>query len=385
MRLVVVASHPVQYYAPIYRALAQRLDLTVLYGHAATQADQAEAGFGVGFAWDVDLLSGYPHRFLRNVATAPGLGRFSGVDTPDVGEHLEGADAVLLMGWNLKCFHQALWAAKRRGIKVIVRGDSQLGGGRASWKRLAKEIIYPLFLRSFDAALVVGARNRAYWRHYHYPQKRLFWAPHCVDQTWFADHAAAPAGAQLRAQLGVGPACRLVLFAGKLVAFKRPLDVIAAVAQLRQEGEILEVMVAGAGPLENEMRGRATELDVPLHHLGFCNQSRMPAVYAAANLLVLPSDGRETWGLVVNEALACGCPILVSQEVGCAPDMAAVLGEEVCFRCGDIADLAAHLRAALGRPPSAERLMRARNSFAVERVVEGVVRCLGELVPHETI
>jgi glycosyltransferase involved in cell wall biosynthesis len=382
MRLVVIASHPVQYYAPIYRALAQRLELTVLYGHAPTQADQAEAGFGVGFTWDVDLLSGYSHQFLPNVARVPGLGRFSGVDTPDVGVHLESADAVLLMGWNLKCFHQALWAAKRRGIKVIVRGDSQLQSARASWKRLAKAIVYPLFLRSFDAALVVGERNRAYWRHYHYPQKRLFRAPHCVDQAWFAARAAAPAGAQLRAQLGVDPATSLVLFAGRLVAFKRPLDLIAAVARRRQDGDALDVMVAGAGPLENEMRARAAELEVPLHLLGFCNQSRMPAVYAAANLLVLPSDGRETWGLVVNEALACGCPILVSREAGCAPDMAAVLGEEVCFRGGDIADLAAHLAAALARPVSNERLLRARESFAVERVVEGVVRCLAELCPR---
>ena len=385
MRLVIIASHPVQYYAPIYRALAQRLEVMVLYGHRATRKDQAEAGFGVGFEWDVDLLAGYAHRFLPNVAKEPGLGRFTGVDTPDVGRYLEGADAVLLMGWNLKCFHQALWAAKRRGIKVIVRGDSQLETARASWKRLAKEIVYPLFLRSFDAALVVGARNQAYWRHYGFPQQRLFWAPHCVDQAWFGARAAAPAGAQLRAQSGIDPTTPLVLFAGKLVGFKRPLDVVDAVARLRQEGERLEVMVAGTGALAEVLKARAGELEVPLHLLGFCNQSQMPAVYAAANLLVLPSDGRETWGLVVNEALACGCPVLVSDEVGCAPDMAAVLGAGVCFRCGDIADLAAHMGTALNRPPGEERLLRARESFAVERVVEGVVRCLEALIPQQKI
>ncbi len=385
MRLVIIASHPVQYYAPIYRALAQHLEVMVLYGHQATRKDQAEAGFGVGFEWDVDLLAGYAHRFLPNVAKEPGLGRFTGVDTPDVGRYLEGADAVLLMGWNLKCFHQALWAAKRRGIKVIVRGDSQLETARASWKRLAKEIVYPLFLRSFDAALVVGARNQAYWRHYGFPQQRLFWAPHCVDQAWFAAHAAAPAGAQLRAQSGIDPTTPLVLFAGKLVAFKRPLDVVDAVARLRQAGDRVEVMVAGTGALAEVLKARAGELEVPLHLLGFCNQSQMPAVYAAANLLVLPSDGRETWGLVVNEALACGCPVLVSDEVGCAPDMAAVLGAGVCFRCGDIADLAAHMGTALNRPPGEERLLRARESFAVERVVEGVVRCLEALIPQQKI
>ncbi|MDE2462804.1 MAG: glycosyltransferase family 4 protein, partial [Alphaproteobacteria bacterium] len=312
MRLAIVASHPVQYYAPIYRALARRLDLTVLYGHKATHADQAEAGFGVGFDWDVDLLEGYRHIFLRNVAATPALGRFTGVDTPDVGAHLQNADAVLLMGWNLKCFHQALWAAKRRRLPVIVRGDSQLRSARAHWKRLVKELVYPLFLRSFDAALVVGERNHAYWRHYGYPEARLFWAPHCVDQTWFATHAGAQAGGRLRAQLGIAPETKLVLFAGKLVPFKRPIDLVEAAARLRQRGEVLEVMMAGAGPLMEQIRACAAAHEVPLHLLGFRNQSDMPAVYAAANLLVLPSDGRETWGLVVNEALACGCPVLVS-------------------------------------------------------------------------
>ena len=142
-------------------------------------------------------------------------------------------------------------------------------------------------------------------------------------------------------------------------------------------------MVAGTGALAEALKARAGELKVPLHLLGFCNQSQMPAVYAAANLLVLPSDGRETWGLVVNEALACGCPVLVSDEVGCAPDIVAVLGKEVCFGCGDIADLAAHVRAALNRPLGEERLSRARANFAVERVVEGVVRCLEALIPQE--
>ena len=96
-RLAILASHPVQYYAPLFRELAQRLDLTVFYAHSATDMDQARAGFGVGFSWDVDLLSGYEHVFLDNVARNPGLGRFSGVDTPEIGHRLrEGRFDALL-------------------------------------------------------------------------------------------------------------------------------------------------------------------------------------------------------------------------------------------------------------------------------------------------
>ncbi|MDE2466898.1 MAG: glycosyltransferase family 4 protein, partial [Alphaproteobacteria bacterium] len=113
--------------------------------------------------------------------------------------------------------------------------------------------------------------------------------------------------------------------------------------------------------------------------LGFRNQSDMPAVYAAANLLVLPSDGRETWGLVVNEALACGCPVLVSEEVGCAPDMVSALGGDVSFRCGDVDDLAERMHERLLFPLDPDRLAQAGARFSVERVVEGVLRCLNAL------
>src|SRR5581483_11977533 len=161
----------------------------------------------------------------------------------------------------------------------------------------------------------------AYWRHYHYPTDRLFFSPHCIDVEWFATRATPAAAAALRDKLGLGRDRKVVLFAGKLVPFKRPLDLVDAVALLRQNGSDISIMVAGAGELGDEMGARAEVLNVPLHPLGFCNQSEMPAAYAAADALVLPSDGRETWGLVANEALACGRPIILSDAVGSGPDL----------------------------------------------------------------
>ena len=122
MHLAVVASHPIQYHAPLFRELARRLDLTVFYAHRATPVDQARAGFGVGFEWDIDLLSGYEHAFLRNLAKRPGLDRFGGCDTPEIGARLaEGRfDAVLVPGWHLKTYLQAGLAAKRLGLPVFV-------------------------------------------------------------------------------------------------------------------------------------------------------------------------------------------------------------------------------------------------------------------------
>ncbi len=374
MRLAIVASHPVQYYSPLFRALAERLDLTVFYAYRATANDQARAGFGVGFEWDVDLFSGYTHEFLRNVALRPGLDHFTGVDTPEIGSRLRTGhfDAVLLMGWFRKCFHQALWAAKRLHIPVLVRGDSHLDTPRAVWKRWAKELAYPIFLRSFDGALVVGERNRAYWRHYRYPESRMFDAPHCVDNNWFASRATDAARVCMRTKLGIAPDTKVVLFAGKLVAFKRPLDVIAAARLVKAHGFNIEVLVAGTGPLEQELIDAARKADVCLHMLGFCNQSEMPGAYAASDVLVLPSDGRESWGLVANEALACGKPIVVSDAVGCAPDMAARLGECVVFPMGDTGALATNLQRLIKYPFDRALLVSTAATFSLEGACSGI-------------
>src|SRR6516164_8335520 len=128
MRLAIVASHPIQYYAPIFRELARRLDLKVFFAHCATRDDQAKAGFGVKFNWDIDLLSGYDHVFMHNVAKQPGLDRFSGCDTPEIGRWLaeDRFDAVLVQGWYRKSFLQTIFAAKRLGLPVLARGDSHI-------------------------------------------------------------------------------------------------------------------------------------------------------------------------------------------------------------------------------------------------------------------
>ena len=380
MRLAIVTSHPIQYYTPLFRELARRLELTVFYAHRATPRDQAQAGFGVGFNWDIDLLSGYTYEFLRNVSTTPGLDRFAGVDAPEIGRQLRARrfDAILLTGWRLKCFHQALWAAKRMRIPVLVRGDSHLDTPRAAWKRWAKAVTYPVFLRRFDGALIVGMRNRAYWRHYGYPETRMFDSPHCVDNDWFAARATPRARIELRERLGVSPETKLVLFVGKLLPFKRPLDLIEAAALARGNGEAVEVLVAGAGPLESELRARARALGVQVHFLGFCNQTEMPAAYAASDLLTLPSSS-ETWGLVVNEALACGRPILVSDAVGCAPDMAAHLGDHSVFPVGDVRALAGCLHEALGNSLDADKIAATASAFSLTLAADGIVTAASSL------
>ena len=378
MRLAILVSHPIQYYAPLFRELARRIDLQVFYAHRATPAQQAQAGFGTTFDWDVDLFDGYRYVFLGNVAQNPDAHHFGGCDTPDISLKLGKGkfDALLVMGWHLKSYWQGVWAAKRSGIRVFVRGDSHLDTPRHVLKRATKEFVYPPLLRVFDAALYVGQRNREYYEHYHYPAERLFVSPHCVDTERFANNATSQARREMRARLGVGSDDKVALFAGKLVEFKRPLDLVEAAAHMEACGRRIQILVAGAGPRENALRARARAAGVQLHLLGFQNQSQMPAAYAAADVLVLPSNGRETWGLVANEALACGVPIVVSDAVGCEPDLANDPQVGRTFPVGDIDALAGALAATLGAPPNLDAIKRVSDAYSLAAAASGILQAL---------
>jgi glycosyltransferase involved in cell wall biosynthesis len=258
----------------------------------------------------------------------------------------------------------------------MVRGDSQLSTPRGAAKRWAKAIAYPVCLRLFDAALYVGVRNRSYYEHYGYPKSRLFRSTHCVDTERFSATATSDTRKALRARLGVAPETRLVLFAGKLVAFKRPLDVVDATAALRSRGFDVQTIVAGAGELEPQLRSRAKAQCVPLHLLGFQNQSQMPGAYAGADALVLPSTAEETWGLVCNEAIACGTPIVVSDAVGCAPDLASDGRVGRIFPFGDVAACAKSLADLFAAPPSKTEIAGISGRFSLSAAADGILEGL---------
>lgn len=378
-RLAILASHPVQYYGPLYRELAGRIDLEVLFAHRATPAEQAKAGFGVAFDWDLDITAGYPHRFLTNVSKTPGVDRFSGCDTPEIGARLEqgGFSALLVHGWHLKSSLQGIWAAKRRGLPVLVRGDSHLATPRSLLKRAVKAATFPALLRVFDAALHVGQRSRAYYEHYHFPPHRLFFSPHCVDTVWFKERATDWERLRLRAQLGVGESTKLVLFAGKFVEGKRPHDLIMAVASCRSEGLNVEVLMAGDGVLRASLGAAAKAADVPLHLLGFCNQTDMPAAYAAADCIILPS-AHETWGLVVNEAIACGRPAIISDACGCADDLVGNGAAVRSFPVGDVPRLAAAIMSLFSNPPRSEAIAALSDAYSLAAAAKGIITALDE-------
>ena len=325
-RLGVVLSHPTQYYSPWFRwlqdhcpALALRVFYLWDFGVVPTRDPQ----FGRTFAWDIDLRSGYDHEFVPNTAADPGTHRFGGLRNPELTARLAAwrPDSLLLFGYNWESHLRAILWARRTGRPLLFRGDSHfLGRGRPGpLRRWPLALLY----RQFAAFLCVGRANRAYFAALGVPNTRLFHAPHAVDAARFdpaePDYLAQTAA--LRRSLGLAPATRVVLFAGKLLPAKQPRELLAAYLAVRPPDSAL--VIVGDGPERPALEAAArTAPPGAVHLLPFANQSEMPARYLLADVFVLPSRGfYETWGLAVNEAMHLGTPALVGDRVGCQQDL----------------------------------------------------------------
>jgi glycosyltransferase involved in cell wall biosynthesis len=322
-RVTFVLTHPVQYQAPWLRhiaAQAPEIDLTVLYGALPT-ADQQGTGFGTAFAWDVPLTHGYRWDVCSSVARDFHSDAFFGIDVPDIAERLAATspDVVVINGWHSVMQIRALRACRDLRVPALYRGDSTLSSGRRSLARPLWRIKTRMMLRQFNGYLSVGEQAAAYLRSFGIPASEVTRSPHCVDNNRFAAAAQslAPQRDALRAALGIRADDFVVLFAGKFQDRKRPLDAVRSVARLGR-GAVL--MTAGDGRLAAAVRDAAARLDVRLAWRGFMNQSAMPEAFAAADCLIVPSEW-ETWGLIVNEALASGLPCVVTQGVAAAADL----------------------------------------------------------------
>ncbi len=382
MRLGVLATHPIQYYAPLYRALAtmRSVDLKVYFAHRPTPAEQG-IGFNVPFTWDVDLTSGFESEFLNNVASAATRGgvrgRFSDYDTPDIRDVIERErfDAFLLHGWNALAYWQAMRACWTTRTPVFVRADSQLHDDRPV-KRWTKRAIYPTFIRRFAACLSVGTRSDAYFRHY--GARRVVLSPHFVDNDAFAAAASAarPGRDTLRSAWGIRRDHVVALFAGKLVADKRPLDLVDAVKRVPKT----HALFVGDGPLRAACGLAARRAAAPVSFAGFQNQGTMPRLYAAADVLVLPSERRETWGLVVNEAMASGIPVIVSDAAGCVPDLVRDGETGYAYRAGNVRALAGALSTVAADSSRRARMGVAAQQhvapFSADRAAQGILEAV---------
>jgi len=397
-RLAYLVSHPIQYQAPLLRRIAQEpdIDLTVLFGSDFSVRGYRDQGFGVGVKWDVPLLDGYKHVFLPKLRDGQDIS-FATPMNRAIASHLRGLggaaafDTLWVHGYATVNSLHGMIAAKSLGIPVLLRAESWLRDrGRSGLKLALKNVFFAGLQQLVDGVLPIGTLNAEYWRHYFGDGVPQFPMPYAVDNAYFSERArAACAGrSSLQAELGLDATRPVILFASKLQSRKHCDHLVAAYARLSpapgsEPHPYLVIVGDGEERAALERQAAATGFQ-SIRFCGFRNQSELPRFFDLASVFVLPSR-HEPWGLIVNEVMNAARPAIVSDDVGCAPDLIADGVNGCIYPAGDIAALEAALRRVLDTPGVAGEMGRRAferiQSWSFAEDIAGLRRAMASVVP----
>lgn len=325
MKLAIVITHPIRYYVPLFRLMASRgiVSIRVFYtfGEALLQVKSYRPEQWVKNGDGLSPFDGYEYEFVENTAKEKTTKSFWGINNPSLIAQIEqwAPDAVLVTGWNFRSHIRVMRYFKGK-LPVYFRGDSTLQQSHdaSPLKRLFRSLALRWVYRHVDKAFYVGDNNKAYYLHAGMRENQLVFAGHAIDNQRFATQPGTAAQAlRLRAEPGLSDKDFVFLFAGKLQAQKDPILLFRAfVASGIQDAHLVFV---GAGPLEKDLKQRAA-IHGNIHFLPMQPQAMMPAVHRIGDVFILPSQS-DTWGLAVNEAMACGNAVVVSSNTGCSPNL----------------------------------------------------------------
>jgi len=324
-KLAIISSHPIQYNAPLFALLAKEdnIDLKVFYTWGVDSIEEKyDPDFQQNIQWDIPLLEGYQYQFLENTSKDQGSHHFKGIIKPELNQEIEkwGADIVWVWGWAFDSHLKALRNFKGKKevwFRVVSTLLDEPKG--FSVKKILRRVFLTWVYRHVDKAFYVGTHNKAYFVKHGLKETQLVYAPHAIDNDRFADLTGeySNQAKDWRKELGISENQKVILFAGKLETKKNPFFLITLAKELPTNE--YKIVFVGSGPLEENLKNQATENCI---FLGFQNQKMMPIVYRLADVFVLPSLGPgETWGLAINEALACGIPVIASNKCGGAVDL----------------------------------------------------------------
>jgi glycosyltransferase involved in cell wall biosynthesis len=393
--LAVIESHPVQYHAPVYRVLGNSfgVPLTVIYGSDFSVAGYHDKEFRASFKWDVDLLNGYDSRFLRKVGQG-GAETVEAVSTKGLTRAIREIKptAILLNGYGRRFDRKALPVSIRSSLPLMFRGETT---DHAEQRSTAKQLVRDSFLRWLygycSKLLYIGQNSLNHYRRLGCKENKLFFSPYCVDAQPFqaGEDDRGKCRSTTRRDLGIDQQKLVLLFSGKLTQRKGPDLLIRSLNRLPGDlTQKIELLFLGSGTMKEELEGMAKKSNLSAHFVGFKNQTDLSGFYHAADLLVLPSRRSETWGLVVNEAMMHGLPCVVSNQVGCYPDLIGRNETGVVFESDNDQALAEAVQQAL---PLTNRLeirneCRARVAqYSVEKAASGIADAYAALAHQKVL
>jgi glycosyltransferase involved in cell wall biosynthesis len=316
IRLAVLHTHPIQYHGPVYKQIAkhEKIQFKAFFCCSKGIDEYVDPGFGTTVKWDIPLLEGYEHQFLKYPAL-------------DIMKELYKyrPDILWINNYNSLPSWTAYFAALALRIPVLLRGDSYLldNAGKSWARKLFKNTILRGFLKGISGILYVGACNRDFFKTYGAEDDKLFFAPHCVNNEYFRkeNELRLPERADIRSRFGISDNRPIILFCGKLVPKKQPLLLLEAYRKVRSSTSCA-LLFAGDGPLRGDIQKEVEKSAITdVHITGFLNQTEIPNVYIAADVMVLTSAWDEVWGLALNEGMNFELPIIATDMVGGAFDL----------------------------------------------------------------
>ena len=330
IRLAYLVTHPIQYMAPLLRRIAQEpdIDLTVFFCSDFSVKEFVDTGFGCRIKWDIPLLDGYNYEFLPALDGTDCISFWRPFNYGLARRLHSGKFDVLWIHGYARWFHWiAMLSAKLLGVKILVRDEAILFSSRRGlFKRIAKQLFFFILNMLCDGFLAIGSLNRKYYLWYGIKEERLFLMPYAVDNRFFRDKPGGYKSAceALRAKIGLEKGRPVIIYAGKMTERKRPGDLLEAYIRLSSDGKSEPhpyLLFIGDGEMLDSLKKRVSALGWnSVIFLGFVNQSELPPYYNLCDIFVLPSVC-EPWGLVVNEAMNARCAVIVSDQVGCGPDL----------------------------------------------------------------
>jgi glycosyltransferase involved in cell wall biosynthesis len=382
IKVAIYATHPIQYHIPWFKMLARQngIELIVCYGLLPNEIQQG-VGFDIAFNWDIPMLDGYRWMILENASRNPDLSRFSGIRIRNIHKlfNFVVPDVAIITGWHSLMLLQVLIACSLKRIPCIVRGESNALYKRKTWIRL----LHRLLVSRFSAFLAIGKSNAEFYLNNRVVLQDIFRCPYFIDNERFLSQFERLRGkrANLRLNWCIPEQGTCFIYVGKLVRKKRIMDLLYALQLALKQTTAIYLLVVGSGKLLDTAGRFARKNRLPVTFTGFLNQTEIVRAYVAADCLVLPSDYGETWGLVANEAMVCRLPVIVSNRVGCGPDLVKEGVTGAIFPFGDVKALAEKM-IALAQDSGKRQEMGRRaqdlvlQDYSAEIAVSGTIRAI---------
>lgn len=371
--VVFLNSHPIQYFAPLYQEFAKvsRYPLKVWYCSDESIRGDIDKGFGTAVKWDIPLLQGYDHEFIKNNSWKPSIHKgFFGLLNLGVIRMLyrQPKSVIVIHGWAYATHVLTILFGRMFGHSICLRAETPLN--QELLKNRVITFLKQLYLRFLflfvNRFLYIGNQNRMFYRSLGIKDSRLIFTPYSIDNKRFHESYLQYSREQARLQLNLPVEGRIILYSGKYIYKKRPLDLLHAFKESGIGSQAFLVML-GEGDSRKEMEDfiRLNNMQQQVILTGFINQSLMPLYYRAADIFVMCSGLGETWGLSVNEAMNFALPVIVSNTCGSSYDLVEDAVNGNTFDTGDIKKLAALLKEYVEMPSA---VIQERGNASLQKI-----------------